>query len=300
KAMAQSGLLSLALPERLGGDGFGVVEIAVVLTEVGRQTLPVPALATLALGVLPIRALGTSAQQEILTEVGSGRILTGSLLPIASRADGDDVLLDGSVAGVLYAEQAYRVLVPVDSGIVMVDPTADGVTLVRTPASTGAPEYTLCCKHVRVNCADVLRGDPETLTRYGTAGAIAVADGVMAAALALTAEHLRTREQFGKPLATFQAVAQQIADVYVIARTVNLIAQSVSWRLSSGRDADDDLNVAGYWLAAEVPTALQVCHHLHGGLGVDITYPLHRYYSEAKDLARLVGGASARLTRIGA
>ena len=142
---------------------------------------------------------------------------------------------------------------------------------------------------------------PREFDRYAVAGAIA--DGRRRARrrrLALTAEHLRTREQFGRPLATFQAVAQQVADVYVIARTVHLAAVSTAWRLGSGLDADEDLAVAAYWLAAEVPKALQVCHHLHGGLGVDITYPLHRYYSQAKDLARSVGGAAHRLDRLGA
>jgi alkylation response protein AidB-like acyl-CoA dehydrogenase len=131
------------------------------------------------------------------------------------------------------------------------------------------------------------------------AGAAAVADGVLAGALQLTADHLRTRQQFGRPLATFQAVAQQIADVYVVARTVHLAAVSAAWRLSTGRDADEDLAVAAYWLASEVPRALQVCHHLHGGLGVDITYPLHRYFSHGSDLARFVGGSAARLDVLG-
>jgi alkylation response protein AidB-like acyl-CoA dehydrogenase len=123
---------------------------------------------------------------------------------------------------------------------------------------------------------------------------------VIAGALELTAQHLKTRHQFGRPLATFQAVAQQIADVYVTARTMNLASVSASWRLGTGLDAEDDLDIAAHRLASELPTALQVCHHLHGGLGVDITYPLHRYYSQAKDLARLVGGGSARLDLIGA
>ena len=145
----------------------------------------------------------------------------------------------------------------------------------------------------------MLAGDRAVLHRYAVAGAAAVADGVLAATLDLTAEHLRTRRQFGKPLATFQAVAQEIAEVYIVARTMNLAATSAAWRLDTGRDARDDVEIAGYWLAAEAPRAMQVCHHLHGGLGVDITYPLHRYYSHVKDLARLVGGASARLDAIG-
>jgi alkylation response protein AidB-like acyl-CoA dehydrogenase len=144
----------------------------------------------------------------------------------------------------------------------------------------------------------VVGATAEDVDRFAIVGAAAVADGVLAGALALTAAHLRSRQQFGRPLATFQAVAQQVADVYVTARTVHLAAVSAAWRLDAGRDAGDDLAVAAYWLAAELPKALQACHHLHGGLGVDITYPLHRYYSHAKDLARFVGGAAYRLDRV--
>jgi alkylation response protein AidB-like acyl-CoA dehydrogenase len=180
----------------------------------------------------------------------------------------------------------------------VVDPHGDGVTLTRATTSTGAPEYTLHLDAAPVE--SVLAASAEDLDRFAVAGAAAVADGVIAGALALTAGHVRSREQFGRALATFQAVAQQIADVYVVARTVHLAALSAAWRLEVGLAADEDLAVAAYWLAAELPKALQVCHHLHGGLGVDITYPLHRYYSQAKDLARFVGGAAYRLDLLGA
>lgn len=300
KAMGQAGLLALPLPAALGGDGFGPVGVGLVLTEVGRQVLPLPALATLGLGVLPVAAFGTAEQQqELFSDVAHGRVLTAALrdAPGApARVDGG--ALTGARVGVPYAEQADRMLVPTADGTAVIDPRADGVTVTRTPTSTGAPEYT-----VRFDAAPlemVVAATADDVDRFAVAGATAVADGVLAGALALTAEHVRTREQFGRPLATFQAVAQQVADVYVTARTVHLAAVSAAWRLESGLEADDDLAIAAYWLAAEVPKALQVCHHLHGGLGVDITYPLHRYYSHAKDLARFVGGAAYRLDRLGA
>ena len=300
KAMAQAGLLFLAVPESVGGDGFGPLEVAAVLTEVGRQTLPVPALATLALGVLPIARFGTPEQQQVLREVGDGAILTAALSPISVSVDGADLVLDGRVSGVPYAAQAHLILLPTDEGVALVAPTAAGVTLHRSSTSTGAPEYSVECSSVRVARSAVLAATAADLGAYAVAGAAALADGVLAGAVDLTAEHLRTREQFGKPLAAFQAVAQQIADVYIVARTVHLAATSVNWRLSEGLDAADDLDIAAYWLAAEMPRALQVCHHLHGGLGIDITYPLHRYYSQGKDLARLAGGSAARLDSIGA
>lgn len=283
KGLAQAGLLSLAVPAAQGGDGLGAVEVSAVLAEVGRQTLPVPALATLAFGVLPVAALGGA---DVVGKVADGAVLTGAL----TRMSVVDGTLSGRATAVPYAAQAERIVVAVENGLALVRP--GDATLTRTPTSSGAPEYTVVCDGA---AAEIVRGDPAVVERFALAGAAAVADGILAGAVGLTADHLRTRHQFGKPLATFQAVAQQIADVYVVARTVHLAACAANWTL-----ADDDLDIAAYWLAAELPAALQACHHLHGGLGVDSTYPLHRYYAQAKDLARLVGGASARLDRIGA
>lgn len=299
KALGQSGLLALALPEAIGGDGLGPLEVGLVLTEVGRQLLPLPALASLALGVLPIVRFGSAEQQRtLLPEVADRGVLTAAL----RDAPGNPVTtsrgaLTGTRIGVPYAAQAHRVLVPTEDATAIVDPTRDGVTLERTFSSTGAPEYTL--KLAGAVPESMLAATSADLDRFAVAGAAAVADGVLAGALQLTADHLRARQQFGRPLATFQAVAQQIADVYVVARTVHLAAVSAAWRLSNGRDAAEDLAVAAYWLATEVPRALQVCHHLHGGLGVDITYPLHRYFSHGADLARFVGGSAARLDALG-
>ena len=299
KAMAQAGLLALALPEPLGGDGMGPLEVGLVLTEVGRQTLPLPALATLALGVLPVAAFGDAGQQRaLLPEVADGRVLTAALRDApGAGVEWTAGRLTGARVGVPYAAQAHRVLVPTTDRVAVIDPFAPRVTLTRTPTSTGSPEYTVALAGVAAET--VLSGPATDVDRFAVAGAVAVADGVLAAALRLTADHLRERRQFGRPLATFQAVAQQVADVYVVARTVHLAAASCAWRLATGRPADEDLAVAAYWLAAEVPKALQVCHHLHGGLGVDTTYPLHRLYSHGKDLARFVGGAAHRLDLMG-
>ena len=311
KEMAKAGLLTLALPENLGGAGLDAAETAVVLTEVGRTVAAVPALATLALGVLPLVRLGSAAQQQaVLAEVEHGRVLTAALNEVSApmpaspatvaRPDGDLFVVNGTKVAVPYAAAAYRMLVPTSAGVVLVDPQAEGVTLTRTPTSTGSPEYTVRLSDVRIPVSDRLDGDAAELYRCAVAGAGAVADGLLSGAMELTAKHVATREQFGKPLATFQAVAQQIADIYVTSRTLHVAALSAGWRLGAGLDAQQDLNVLGYWLAAELPAALQVCHHLHGGLGVDVTYPLHRYSSQALDLARLVGGAAYRLDLLGA
>ena len=299
KALAQAGLLGLGLPEALGGDGVGAVEMALVLTAAGRSGLPLPAYATLALGVLPVVAHGTPSQQaQLLDGVADGGILSAALRDapgVAVRRDGDALV--GTRVGVPYAAQARRLLVPLEGGTAVVDPRGAGVELVRTFTSTGAPEYT-----VRLDAAPVeatLAAGPDELDRCAVLGAAAVADGVLDSALRLTADHVRSRQQFGRPLAAFQAVTQQVADVYIAARTLHLAALSTAWRTAAGLDADEDLAVAAYWLADQLPAALQTCQHLHGGLGVDVTYPLHRYFSHGLDLARAVGGAADRLDRLG-
>jgi 3-oxo-4-pregnene-20-carboxyl-CoA dehydrogenase alpha subunit len=316
KALGQAGMLSLAVPTRLGGDGLGVAEIAVLLTEVGRRAVPVPALSTLALGVLPVARWGSSEQQqELLAGVATGAtVLTAAFRersepmpsePRATVTGGDSPVVSGTKVGVPYAEQSHRILVPVSltgggTAVALVDPRAHGVSLLRTPSSSGTPEYTLRMDGVGV--AGMLgAATAEDIYRYAIAGACATGDGVLAGALALTAAHVGSREQFGRPLAAFQAVAQQIADVYVASRTVRLATLSACWRLSqmAGATADADLDVAAYWFAQEAPGALRTCHHLHGGIGLDISYPLHRYSALIRDLVRLLGGVEYCLERLG-
>ncbi len=222
----------------------------------------------------------------------------------ACRA-GTTATVSGVKVGVPYAAAARWILVPAsttrgDAVVVVVEPDADGLSCQRTRSSSGLPEYTLRLdgQPHRRKCWTAARADD--LYQLAVAGACAVADGALAAALDLTTEHVRTREQFGRPLATFQAVAQQIADVYAAARTLHLAAVSACWRLDAGLDAGRDVDVAAYWLAEHGPAALRTCHHLHGGLGMDVTYPLPRYSALMTDLAAFVGGAADRLDRLGA
>ncbi|MEJ3746218.1 acyl-CoA dehydrogenase family protein [Actinomycetes bacterium KLBMP 9797] len=306
KALAQAGLLGLAVPDTLGGAGLGALETALVLVEAGRRAAPLPALA-LALGVLPVARWGSDAQRRtLLAGVAAG----DALLTAAFREPGDPMPavprtvgrpeVTGVKIGVGYAERARHLLVPVtvDGGtaIAIVDPTATGVTLTRTPSATGEPEYTVRLDAVR---AELLAGGAAAdVYRYARAAACALGAGAVAGALALTAAHVRHREQFGRPLAAFQAVAQRVSDVYVAARTTELAALSACWRLATGRPADKDLAVAAYWLASEGPAALRACHHLHGGTGLDASYPLHRYSALVKDVTRLLGGAEYTLREV--
>jgi alkylation response protein AidB-like acyl-CoA dehydrogenase len=307
-ALADGGVTALPVPERLGGDGVGLSEVGTVLTEVGRHGAITPALATLGLGVVPLLDLATDEQQDrFLAGIAKGGVLTaalnepGTALPDRPATSFTGGRLSGTKVGVAYAEQADWMIVTADGAVVVVSPKADGVQLVRTPTSNDSDEYTVTFSDVAVPDSDVLTGaQPHRVNQLALAMIGAFTDGLVAGALRLTADYVANRKQFGKPLSTFQTVAAQLAEVYIASRTIDLAAKSVIWRLSEGRDADGDLDVLGYWITSQAPPVMQLCHHLHGGMGMDITYPMHRYYSTIKDLTRQLGGPSLRLDLVGA
>jgi alkylation response protein AidB-like acyl-CoA dehydrogenase len=308
KALVDGGVVAFGVPERLGGDGLGLAEVATALTEIGRHGTVGPALATLGLGLVPLLDLASDEQQDrFLAGLTKGGTLSaalnepGAALPDRPAVAFSDGRLSGTKLGVPYAGQADWLLVTADTAVLVVSPRADGVTLKKTPTSNHSDEYVVSFDAVTVPEADVLVGaQAHRVNQLVLATTGAFAAGLVAGALRLTADYVANREQFGKPLSTFQTVAAQLAEVYITARTIALAATSVVWRLSERRDADEDLDVLGYWLTSQAPPAMQTCHHLHGGMGMDISYPMDGYYSTIKDLTRLLGGPSHRLDLVGA
>ncbi|MEU7896130.1 acyl-CoA dehydrogenase family protein [Nonomuraea sp. NPDC049152] len=253
-AMEQAGLAAICTPE----EGLGAVEMAVVLREVGAAAVDVPALPVLA---------------ATLAMAAYGRQVEG--LPT--------VAVKGMSAP--YAQQATHVLYATDEGLFLTDDFA--VTPEFT--STGEPSGT-----IMPGRSERLAGPGHDLRKIVTVAVAAQAGGVLAGALKLTTDYIKTRKQFGRPLAEFQAVTMQIADVYIASRALDVAMWSAAW----GMDGDDAA-IAGFHVS-EAFKALFTCQHLHGGLGLDVTYPLHRYFGHAKHLSHLLGGADAQLDLIGA
>ncbi|KAA1431793.1 acyl-CoA dehydrogenase family protein [Mycolicibacter arupensis] len=308
EALVAGGVAALGVPERLGGDGQSLAELATALTEIGRHGTVGPALATLGLGLVPLLELASPAQQDrYLAEVPAGAVLSAALnepgqqLPAHPRTSYADGKLNGTKTGVAYAETAKWLIVTADKAVVVVSPSAEGVSVTATPTSNGSDEYVVTFTDVSVEQADVLEGaTAQRVNQLALAATGAFASGLVAGALRLTADYVATREQFGRPLSTFQTVAAQLSEVYIASRTIALLATSAVWRLAEGLDADDDLGILGYWLTSQAAPAMRLCHHLHGGMGMDITYPMDRYYSSIKDLTRLLGGPTYRLDLVGA
>jgi 3-oxo-4-pregnene-20-carboxyl-CoA dehydrogenase beta subunit len=313
--LARAGLLGVAVPVAYGGDGLGLPEVGMLLREVGRRAAYLPVLETLAFGVLTLNQSGTDAQRgRLLPEVATGdAVLTaalgepGAALPVRpatslTRTPGG-LRLDGRKVGVGYVDQARAVLVPAvldeDVVVVLLDPSVPGLRRLASASSRGVPEHTIVLDGIRVDEADLLGADAHRVLReHAIAGLCLLGAGVVAGARDLTAEHVRTREQFGRALAEFQAVSQQTADVYIASRLIDLAAAQAAWRVSERLEAGDDLAVAAHWLCTQGPAALHTCHHLHGGVGVDVTYPLHRLYAWGKDVSRALGGPRQTLDAV--
>ncbi len=321
--LADAGLLSLCVPEAYGGEGLGLAEVGVLVREVGRRAVHLPVWETLVCGALPLAAVGTQAQQErLLPGVATGEVRLAAALQepggahptvpsTTLRPDGDGWRLNGRKVGVWGAEGATAILVPArvrdSTVVVLVDPRSDEVELIGTRSSREATEHTLVLADLRVAETDVLGGAPGTigadsaaavLRQHAVAGLCLLGDGLVEGARDLTAGYVKQRQQFGRALAEFQAVAMQMADVYIASRTIGLAAGAAAWRVAERLPAEDDLAVAAHWLAVEGPQALHTCHHLHGGMGVDITYPLWRSYSWTKDVARALGGTHETLAAV--
>jgi 3-oxocholest-4-en-26-oyl-CoA dehydrogenase beta subunit len=320
-ALADAGLLGVAVPEAHGGAGLGMLELCLVLEEVGRRTAPVPALAALGLAGLPLARFGTDEQRATLLQP----MAAGTLVPTAALAEplGDPLrptttarpvasgwVLEGTKTNVPAGMVANAVLVPATTpdgavGVFVVILESPAVTRRRQDTTTGTPEAEIVLDGVRVAEQAVLGPiDAEAtvlrwMVEHATVATCAVMAGVAAEAIRITGEYTSSREQFGRPIATFQAVGQRAADAYVDTQAVGLTMLQAAWRLSAGLDARREVAVAKYWAAAGGQRVVHAAQHLHGGVGVDRDYPLHRYFLLAKQLELSLGGATRQLATLG-
>lgn len=326
--LAEAGLLGLAVDEEYGGMGFGPSELAMLLIELGRSVAPVPALATLAYAGLPIAELGTDAQKrDWLTPMAAGElVLTAALVDTqtddgrpgtTAEREGDGWKLTGSKVAVPSVNIARAVLVPAlvsapsgDAiGLFLVDPSADGFVATGGASSTGEPLFFVEMDGVRVEDADVLGGSPidgesglatlERVRQLAVATTCAAQLGISEKALEITASYVSDREQFGTAIGTFQAVQHRAADAFIDLNAMRWTTWRAINRLADGGDAGTYVSVAKYWCADGGARIATSCQHLHGGMGVDVDYPIHRYFLWSKNLELRFGAATPTLVDLG-
>jgi len=323
RKLAEASLLGVAVPEEHGGAGLGVLELGILLEEVGRAVAPVPVWASLVLGALPIAAFGSAAQRaRWLPAAARGEaVLSAALLdldgrdPLAPTARaarvGGDWRITGVKTCVPAGGRADAVLVPARRddggvGVFLVETSAPGLRRERQVLTNREPHARLELDGVVVPASAAL-GDGDDgarvlawLHEHALAGLAAMQVGVCDRALRMTAEYTIERKQFDRRIASFQAVQQRAADAFIDVEAMRLAAWEALYRLSEGLPAPQEAAIAKFWAADGGQRAIVAAQHLHGGIGVDVDYPLHRYFLWAKHLELMLGPATEQLARLGA
>jgi alkylation response protein AidB-like acyl-CoA dehydrogenase len=297
--LAAAGLLGISLPESVGGAGLGSLATGLIVEAAGRTAAYVPVIETLAAAAPAIAEVGTDAQcQRWLPGVIAGdSVVTTALVEPGGTPGSPSVVAEPIGEG--WSLTGTKSFVPsgmfADAVIVTarVEPSSVAVFIVPTSTSGLSPDALLGAVETGHSIIDWL------VERTTAAVALAQA-GAAAAALALVAEYTKTREQFGKPIATFQAVGQRAADAYVDTEAIRLTAWQAAWRLSEGLPADKEVAVAKFWAADGGQRVVHAAVHLHGGVGVDRDYPLHRFFLNTKHYELTLGGATEQLLHLGA
>jgi alkylation response protein AidB-like acyl-CoA dehydrogenase len=314
RAAADAGLLGISVPEAHGGAGLGFLEVAAILEQVGRRTAPIPIYETVVLAALPIAEFGSPAQAAAwLPAIANGeRIATAALVedaPSTAVPDGGGFRISGKKLCVPAAEIADLVLVPAQvegrETIFLVDPKAAGVQLDPLATTSGMPESLMTLSGVRVDADAVLGkvGGGAAVRAWielrATAALCMVSLGVCEAALELTSEYIKTRKQFDQPIAMFQAVGHRAADAFIDTEAIRLTSWQAAWRISADLEAAKQVAVAKFWCAEGAKRVVHAATHLHGGVGVDKEYPLHRFFLYARHLELALGGGTPQLLKLG-
>ncbi|WP_328558934.1 acyl-CoA dehydrogenase [Streptomyces coelicoflavus] len=322
--LASAGLLGAVLPEADGGAGLGMAGLCVLLEEQGRRVAPVPLWPAL-VGGLAVAAHGTPSQRAaLLPGLASGEVRPtvaleefGPADPLTprTRATPDDTAQHGP----RWRLTGTKAVVPAPDGArhVLVTATTDagpGLFLVASdaPGATWEPAETTTYDmngHLALDGAPAEAvgtpgdGTVAALVRDASVALAAVQVGVAEGALRYAADHLGGRLQFGRPLATFQAVQHQLADCYIDIDAMRVTLWQAVDALSEpfdAADADRAALVAKWWATEAGLNTVHRVQHVHGGIGVDTDYPVHRHFLWGKQISTTLGGAGADLERLGA
>ncbi|HVB41649.1 MAG TPA: acyl-CoA dehydrogenase family protein [Streptosporangiaceae bacterium] len=324
--LAIADILGAALPAQLGGDGYGLAEQCSILVEIGRAVALAPYLESIVLGAGAIARFGMDEQLKRWAgpAAAGDLVLTGALSEAGSedprtpvtRADyvNGRWLLRGTKTTVPFGASAGLFLVPATTGpgvaVFCVEPADPGVSIAPQRLIDGAGAAELEFDSVGLD-DDRLLGRPgsgsgsgaevvDWLLARATVGLCALQLGVAERALELTAEYARNRQQFGRPIGAFQAVAQRLADAYIDVEAIRLTMWQAAWRLAAGLPCDAEIATAKFWAADAGHRVAHTAVHVHGGVGIDISHPLHRYFTAAKRNEFALGGATTQLRRLGA
>ncbi|MBB85398.1 MAG: acyl-CoA dehydrogenase [Deltaproteobacteria bacterium] len=322
-SLAESNMLGLPFEEEYGGQGWSFFALCLLFEQAGRNLAPVPLLESIVYTALPIQQFGSDAlKKDLLPSVASGeKILTAAFFeigdPALSRtarvqavATDDGFELSGQKVCVPYAAAASKILVSAQGeaglGLFLVEPGADGVTLEQQDTTAHERQYVVNLDGVSVAPSDVLAApgageavfdwlEPRAATILS-----ALAVGVAGEGLQATATYTSERKQFEKPIGSFQGVSLRAADAYIDVEAMRSTMWQAAWRIDNGDSGQKQAAIAKWWACMGGHRVSHTCQHLHGGIGADIEYPIHRHFLRLKHIAMTLGGSNEQLASLGA
>lgn len=294
-ALADAGVLTALLPSTLGGADLGAVAAAGLLEVSARHAAALPLLpATAALATL---ATFGSPHPELVAALADGSRRAAVALGAGVRATGST--LNGSVSFVMSGLDADVVLVEAGDQLFLADLTGPGVTRVEQPTTTGYADAILTFEEATAQVVGESSAPVAFLRQRVDLGICALTAGLTRGALNLAASYAGERMQFNRVIASFQAVSQRVGDAYIDVQGLELTTYQAAWRIDAGLAVDRELAVARWWAAEAGFRVVHAAVHVHGGVGVDRDYPLHRYFLLARRLELTLGNSEEQLAKIG-
>ncbi|MFT4082539.1 MAG: acyl-CoA dehydrogenase family protein [Nocardioides sp.] len=323
RALAEADLLGIGLPEAAGGAGMGLIGVAALLEQQGRRTALVPLWSVLTTALTPIAEFGSAEQREqwlprILRGddrvVGAFTLEQDGVLPFSGTPDGEGWVLSGELPAVLAAPHAAAFVLPfrVEGRpyVALLPRESAGVEVTPTKVTSRESAGNLRLDGVRVRPADLLDETGGTdgaailarVRTVATIGQAALAVGVCSEAVAMAAAYTSQRVQFGRPLSTNQGISLRLADAHLDTERTRLTTYHAAWQVDEGRGPERTWPAALVcsWWAKEAGTrVVHSTQHVHGGIGGDVDYPIHRYLIWGKQIALTAGSAASTQAELG-
>ena len=302
ETLAESGIVGAGISENFGGSGLSFLSITAALELIGEFAAPVPLLETIVMGALPIQKFGTDAQRsELLPRVSSGELVLTAGLVSGDSVTVDEGKLSGRIDFVPYGLEAEIILIPTEGGMYLVNTSSAGVERTLRETTMGQSQAIITLDQAvgdRLGSASTTEILNWIRLRVDS-GICSILSGACKASLDLAAEYTKIRHQFDRPIATFQAVSQRAGDAYIDTEAVRLTSRQAAWRIDAGEPAEEKVAIARWWAAEAGFRVVHAATHLHGGVGGDRDYPLHRFFLMARQLELTLGNSEEQLVAIG-
>lgn len=318
--LATAGLLATPLPAEFGGSEMGMTELSMIIEAQGKSVAPIPLVETIVECAMPLAQFASETlKKRILPGVASGELILSAVrpysglrrkTPLSAHASGDHWVLNGDSALVAYAPIAngFLVTAELEGGghwVGYCDAQVEGLNLVAQRSTSAELAGHLHFNNVLISAENTLAindkaADLLEWQAQRTYTAMAAQQvGILREGLKRAAEYTNERKQFGRSLSSFQSVSQQAADGYMAIEAL----RGVYWRalddLENTGSAELSARVAKFWIAEAGHVAAHIFLHLHGGIGQDLDYPLHRFFIWAKKNELYLGAANQHANALG-